>query len=80
MKYAAAKELGEAMGLDQPAEFVNNVALHKMNLFVSEETDECSCEYPHFHDYSLEDTMERCTCKPDCFHINPVIPEETDGN
>ena len=36
-----------------------------------EETEvECSCEYPHGHDF--EPPFETCTCVPDCFHIVPL--------
>lgn len=33
MTYQQAAELGHACGLSEPAEFVNNIALHAMNLF-----------------------------------------------
>ena len=39
-----------------------------------DEEQECPCEYPHYHDYSLEDTFEKCTCEPDCYHIAVAAP------
>lgn len=33
MTYQQAAELGRGCGLSEPAEFVNNIALHAMNLF-----------------------------------------------
>jgi hypothetical protein len=34
MTYDQAKSLGLEMGLSEPAEFINNIALHAMNPFV----------------------------------------------
>ena len=31
---------------------------------------ECSCEYPHGHDF--EPPFESCTCEPECFHVVPL--------
>lgn len=36
MRYEEAKKIGEACGLEHPAEFVNNIDMHAMNIFVYE--------------------------------------------
>ena len=35
--------------------------------------EECECEYPHLNDFDFA-VFEMCTCKPDCWHIAPVLP------
>jgi len=34
MKYERAKRIGEECGLSRPAEYINNITLHAMNLFL----------------------------------------------
>lgn len=37
MLYSRAKEIGEICGLNTPAEFINNISLHCLNLFTYSE-------------------------------------------
>ena len=37
MKFGTAKEIGLECGLESPAEWVNNIVLHTMNLFGNED-------------------------------------------
>lgn len=50
MKYNEAKAMGLAMGLSQPAEFINSVLLHAMNIFpysaIEHELDELIGDCP----------------------------------
>lgn len=39
------------------------------------EEENCPCEYPHYNDYDFA-VFEMCTCKPDCYHVSPLIAAE----